>query len=68
MEMIPVTKTIQQWSEFYQKNDKLSYNYPELALILDTIAEAVGSLDYDPSEVLTICFTQEEINIINTNE
>lgn len=68
MEMIPMTKTIHQWSEFYNKNDKFSYDYPELALILDNIADALGSLTCDSSEELTICFTQSEIDIINANE
>ena len=68
METIPMTKTIHQWSEFYHKNDKLSYNYPEFALILGTIADALGSLNCDSSEELTICFTQGEIDIINANE
>lgn len=68
IEMIPITKTIKQWSEFYNKNKRLSYNCPELAIILDIIADALGSLEYNSDEVLTICFTQEETNIINTNE
>lgn len=67
IEMTPITKTIKQWSEFYNKNKRLSYNYPELAIILDIIADALGSLDYNSDEVLTICFTQEETDIISRN-
>ena len=67
IEMTPITKTIEQWSEFYNKNKRLSYNYPELALILDIIADALGSLDDNSDEVLTICFTKEETDIISRN-
>ena len=66
--MTPITKTIKQWSEFYNKNKRSSYNYPELALILDIIADALGSLDDNSDEVLTICFTQEETDIISRNQ
>ena len=67
IEMTPITKTIKQWSEFYNKNKRLSYNYPELAIILDIIADALGSLDDNSDEVLTICFTKEETDIISRN-
>lgn len=64
MEMIALTKSVDQWTQFYNENIKYSENDYILALILDTIADATGSQNFQMSDELTICFTQEQISII----
>ena len=64
MEMIALTKTVDQWTQFYNENIKYSENDNTLALILDVIADATGSQNFQMSDELTICFTQEQISII----
>lgn len=64
MEMTPLTQSVDQWTKFYNENIKHSENDHTLALILDTIADAIGSQNFQMSDELTICFTQEQISII----
>lgn len=64
MEMIPLTQSVDQWTRFYNKNIILCDNDDALSIILDTIADAVGSQNFQMSDELTICFTQEQISII----
>lgn len=68
MEMMPLKRTIDQWTKFFNKNLKWSHNDDALLIILDTIADATGSQNFQMSDELTICFTQEQISIIRNYE
>lgn len=49
MEMMPLKRTIDQWTKFFNKNLKWSHNDNALLIILDTIADATGSQNFQMS-------------------